>query len=387
MKFKITMVILAFTIFMVLMIACEGPDQPTYNENNDPNPTGNPAAVISSLSPTEGFLKDVITINGSGFNTTPEYNLVAFGTQVANCISASATKLEVIAPNLSDETVNVKMAVKGSEFWSNELEFTFYNTLEVIDEEIVWPNGVAVDDNDNVYIGSADEGIIYKIDPDGNKTEFAEVPISGSMEFGPENYLYICAQGEGKIVRVSPDGNTIEDVVEVESPIDFDWDANGDMYIVSNWIEAEEMGGIFRYDTGGNLTQLVTLGSCKCLRIFENILVVSDIWEGNILRYDITASGLENETVILSDFTALGIEFDANGMLYFTHAWEETLYFMEPEEGAEMQVMYDGQLMTPMHYLTFYKKKMYIVYPGWGDVGMTMSAYIGVDQAPNYGRP
>jgi len=381
MKFKITLVILAFTIFMVLMIACEGPDQPTYTADNDPNPTGKTAAVISSISPTEGYLKDVVTIHGSGFDATPENNFVAFGNLVAKCVSATADMLEVVAPNINDATVNVKVAVKASEFWSNETEFTFYNTLAVIDEEIVWPNGVAVDDNDNVYIGSADEGIIYRIDPAGTKTEFASVPISGSMEFGPENYLYICTQGEGKIVRVSPDGTTVEDVVEVDSPIDFDWDAAGNMYIVSNG------GAIYKYDTAGGLTEVASIGSPKCLRVFENILVVSDIWDGNIWRYDITASGLENEQVILSDFTPLGIEFDADGMLYFTHAWETSLYVMEPEAGAEVEEIYSGQLMSPMHYLTFYGKKMYIVYPGWGDVGMTMSAYIGVEQAPNYGRP
>lgn len=383
MKFKITLVILAFTIFMVLMVACEGPDQPTYTADNDPNPTGKTAAVISSISPTEGYLKDVVTIHGSGFDTTPENNFVAFGTQVAECVSATADMLEVIAPNINDETVPVKVAVKASEFWSNGTDFTFYNTLAVIDEEIVWPMGAAIDDNDNVYVGSSNEGIIYKIDPAGTKTAFANVPISGSMEFGPENYLYICTQNDGKIVRVSPDGNTVEDVVEVDAPIDFDWDVDGNMYIVSN------AGAIYKYDTSGGLTEVASIGSPKCLRIFENILVVSDIWNGNILRYDITASGLENEQVINSDYTPLGIEFDENGMLYFTHAWGATLYAMQPEAGAEVQALFDEQLVSTMHYLTFYHKKMYITAPAGSseDPGTTMSAYIGVEQAPNYGRP
>jgi sugar lactone lactonase YvrE len=155
------------------------------------------------------------------------------------------------------------------------------------------------------------------------------------------------------------------------------------MYIVSNG------GAIYKYDTSGGLNEVASIGSPKCLRIFENILVVSDIWNGNILRYDITASGLENEQVIYTneDSGPLGIEFDVNGMLYFSQAWNTSLYVMQPEAGAAVEEIYADQLMTPMHYLTFYGKKMYIVYPGWADVGTTMSAYIGVEQAPNYGRP
>jgi len=384
MKFKILLVTLGLAAMVVMLIvACE--DQPTSNLENDPNPTGLSPASITSLSPNEGYLKDVIIITGQGFNSTPALNFVAFGTKTAVVISSSNTQLEVIAPNIAGETVNVKVAVKGSELWSNEAEFTFFETLEVIDEEIVWPNGVAVDNSDNVYIGSASDGIIYKISPDGSKSEFAYVDVNGAMEFGPENYLYVCEKGEGKIVRISPDGGTVEDVVKVDEPIDFDWDSNQDMYIVSNWIEAEEMGGIFQYNTSGTLTQLVTLGSPKCVRIFEENLYISNIWDGQILKYDITSAGLENEEIIYEGDSPLGLEFDVDGTMYFTEAWETSLYTIKAD-GTE-EVIYEEQLMTPMHYLTFYNKTMYIVYPGWSDVGMTMSAYIGVDQAPNYGRP
>ena len=326
----------------------------------------------------------MVKIYGSGFSTEAENNFVSFGVKVAEVITATPTMLEVKAPNISGEDVNVKVAVKGSEYWSDEVGFSFLDALSVVDEEIVWPNGVAVDDSENVYIGSADEGVIYKIAPDGNKTEFAYESISGAMEFGPDNYLYVCEQGEGKIVRISPDGGTVEDVVEIESPIDFDWDSNQDMYIISNWIDAEEMGGIFRYTSAGTLTQLVTLGSPKCIRIFNQNLYVSDIWDSQILKYDITTGGLENEEVVYEGDSPLGIEIDAEGTLYFTEAWETSLYTLTSD--GDQEILYEDQLMTPMHYLTFYGKKMYIVYPGWGDVGTTMSAYIGVEQAPNYGR-
>jgi len=382
MKFKLLLIALTALMLALFMIACEGPDQPTYTAENDPNPTGGTPATISSLSTDSALFRQIVTITGSGFNTDPAFNFVAFGTKTGKILSSTATQIEVQAPSYSDATVDVKIAVKGSEFWSNTAPLYFKDAaalVHVVDEEISWPNGVAVDDDNNVYVGSANDGVIYKIDPSGTKTEFSPAAISGAMEFGPNGYLYVCEQGEGKIVRISPDGSTTEDVVEVDSPIDFDWDVDGNMYIVSN------AGAIFKYDTGGGLNEVASIGSPKCLRIFESNLYVSDIWNGAILKYDITASGLENEEVFYAGDSPLGIEFDSNGTMYFTEAWETSIYLIEQDGSTD--VIFEGLLTTPMHYLTFYHDRMFIVYPGWGDVGQTLMCEMPAEQAPNYGRP
>ncbi|MDZ7374658.1 MAG: IPT/TIG domain-containing protein [candidate division KSB1 bacterium] len=361
---------------------CEAPTDPMYNTYGgnipDPFPSGRPAARLDSLRPQSGYLKDIVILYGSGFDPDPVYNFVAFGKRRAEVLEASENMLKVRAPNISGETVEVKVAVRGSEFWSNSLPFEFLNALEVINEDIVWPNGVAVDENDYVYVGSAAEGVIYRIGPDRTKEVFCSVPISGSMEFGPGGYLYVCAQHEGKIVRVSPDGSTVEDVVTVEHPVDFDWDANGNLYIVSNGI------GIHRLDPGGDLKLVAEIENPKSIRVFGNNVWVTDIWNGKIYKYDITSEGLENQETVYEGEAPVGLEFDAEGTMYFTEAWETSLYSMKPD--GSIEVLYEGQLMTPMRYLTFYGKKLYIVFPGWGEEGKVVSAYIGVMQAPNYGR-
>ena len=48
--------------------------------------------------------------------------------------------------------------------------------------------------------------------------------------------------------------------------------------------------------------------------------------------------------------------------------------------------IYKEQLLSPMRYITFFGKAVYVVFPGWGDVGQVMMANIGVQQAPRYGR-
>jgi sugar lactone lactonase YvrE len=359
--------------------ACEGPNQPTYGPGNpDPNPTGKTSASLSEVSPSEGYLKDVITITGSGFNQTPRFNFVAFGTQTGTVVEASETELKVRAPNISGESVKIRVAIKGSESWSNELDFAFKNAMQIVDEEIAWPNGVDVDADGNVYVGSAADGMIYKITPEGEKSEFAEVPVNGAIRFGPQQYLYVCEKGESKIVRVSPDGGTVEDVVELDAePVYFDWDAGRNLYVVGNGV------GLYRVDGSGAVTFQDSVANGKSCRVFGDKLYLTDIWDSRILRYDITPDGLTNREVFLEGDSPAGVEFDAEGTMYYTLAWQTSLYLLGAD-GSE-SVMYEEQLATPMRYLTAHGKFLYIVYPGWGDVGQVIRVYLGVDQAPNYG--
>lgn len=361
----------------MLLIACEGPDQPVYGPNHpDPNPTGLGPAVVTSISPSSGYLKDIITIDGSGFDLKPANNFVMFGTRTGEVVSATATQLQVRAPVLSDEEVKVRVAVKGSEFWSNESDFAFLPALETIDEEISWPNGIAVDDDGNVFVGSANDGVIFKITPAGEKSEFASVAVNGSIHFGPNKWLYVCVKGEGKIVKISPDGATIEDVVSVADPVDFTWDANHDLFIVANGV------GVFKM-VGGEAVQLAEVANGKNCRVFGSYLYVNDIWDGFIIRWPITATGIGDVETVLETDSPSSLEFDVDGLLYFCKAWETSLFLINAD--GDEEVLYEGELMTPMRYTAFKGKTFYFVYPGWGDVGGVMKAYVGVQQAPDYG--
>jgi len=183
---------------------------------------------------------------------------------------------------------------------------------------------------------------------------------------------------DGKIVRISPDGSTIEDYVEAEGAVDFDWASNGNMYIVQNW-----GGGISMFD-GSAVTHVSEYeGELKSCRVFGEYLYVTAIWDGMILKFPITVDGLGDAEVVFEGDSPVGLEFDSEGTMYYTLAWETSLYTMK-EDGSE-EVLYEGELMTPMRYITFHNKAMYIVFPGEGEVGAVMKAYIGVEQAPNYG--
>ena len=375
----------------LLTLGCEDNNQPILGvDDTDPNPTGGPASSITVLSPTEGFLKDVVVIQGSGFNTTPGYNLVRFGNKVGTVTAATATELTVQTPNLADVTVMVQVAVKGSEVWSNELPFTFKPTLTVVDSSTEWPNGVDVDDDGNVYFGATVGEQIIKVTPDGVRSVFADVPVRGAVRFGPGGYLYVCEKWEGKVVRISPDGATIEDVADVSDPTSLDWDADGNLYIVSG------DAGINIMDSGGNLSYVDLDGaSVKNCRVFDGYLYISKIWDAQISRFPINGGSLGEEEVYLDTnddgYSPSSFEFDENGTMYWSHAWDTNLYTLTPD-GSTGEVLYEGEMGdpagSPLRYMTFHNKSIYAVYPGWGEggIGQVQSAYIGVMQAPNYGR-
>jgi sugar lactone lactonase YvrE len=362
--------------------ACEGPSQPKYGpENPDPNPTGKAAAVLNEVSPEEAYFNEIVTIKGSGFDTRPEFNFVAFGTKVAPVLEATAAELKVKAPLFNGDSVQVRVGVKGSELWSNSLDFVFKTLApKMIDEEIPWPNGVDVDAEGNVFVGSAGEGVIYKITPEGDKSVFATVPVNGSIRFGPQNNLYVCVKGENKIVRVSADGASVEDVVTLDaSPVYFDWDADKNLYIVGNDV------GIFRLDPSGGLTLQDSVGSPKSCRVFGNHLYVTNIWDSQILRYEITPDGLTGKEVLLEGDSPVSLELDAEGTLYYALAWESSLY-LKKTDGSE-EVMYEGELAPQMRFMAFHGKYMYLVFTG-GDAesaGQVFQVYVGAEQAPNYG--
>lgn len=365
----------------VMFTACNQLEHPIYGSDNpDPNPTGSSPATITDITPSEGYLKDVITIQGSGFSSVLEENLVSFGKKIGKVLSATNTNLQVETPTITGQTVEVKVAIKGSEFWSNSGEFTFKDAVQYVHDNINWPMGVDADTDGNVYVGSAGDEVIYMINPDGDLSVFAEVLPVGAIRFGPENWLYVCNSWDGTVTRISPDGTTEELYAEVEAALDIDWDASGNTYVLQNW-----GGGVIRIDPSDNQTEVIESGvyegEIKSCRIFGDYFYFTEIWGSTIWRMDITSSGLENPVAVYEGDSPVGIEIDENGTVYFTEAWEETLYTLNPDDG-EVEALFEGELMTPMRYLNFVDKIIYIVYPGWGDIGEVMSVFIGIPQAP-----
>ena len=372
---------------LIMAVTCEIPDNPIYDSSNpDPNPTGTQAATITDIDPSEGFFDEIVTITGTGFNPDKDHNLVQIG-GAATVLTASATQLTVSLPTKSGITVPCRVAPLGAIDWSNSIDFTYKPAVIVRAEGLNWPMGVEADAEDNVYVGSASDGMIYKFDPDGNQSTFAEVPVWGALRWGPDGYLYVAAANEGQIIRVSPDGGTVEVYVDgAGSVTDFDWAENGNLYILRTWEE-----GIAMYKDGV-VTDLVSGEDMdpKAGRVLGDYLYVSSGWSWAFRKYPITADGLGDGEIVFWD-GVLGVEADINNNVLYTLVDNYTIFSMAPDGSTE--TFFEGDLIddaeSHLRYIRYHGKSLYVVHPGWsGDgEGSVKQIYLAVEQAPNWGLP
>jgi hypothetical protein len=377
---------LAILACLLILPACEIPDNPTYGPDHpDPNPAGTAPAVLTAVTPNVGFLNEVVSITGSGFNPNPDDNLVQFGTGVGTVLEATATELTVKLPALQGVTVMCRVAVKGAVEWSNELPVTFNLAIVDIALGLNWPQGVEADDAGNVYIGSNSDETVYKVDPDGNQTVYAAgVPVSGAMRWGPNGDLFVCTDWSG-VTRISDNGATVESYVDVGSAKDFDWAENGNMYIISNGghIEVYDGAAVTRVDDSG--------GEYKSCRIFGNYLYVTDRGDDQLCKFPITAGGLGDKEVISEDNNPVGIEIDANGLIIVTSTRDYSLFTYD-SDGVDQGALFDGELgdeaeSNALRAIRMHGKFVYAAYPGGSGngAGSVKRIYVGVEAAPNWG--
>lgn len=77
--------------------------------------------IISSFSPNSGNRGQEVTIQGSNFNPSKEYNVVYFGNVQATTISASRTELKVNNNKLTSGDHKIKLTSNGYQIESSEL--------------------------------------------------------------------------------------------------------------------------------------------------------------------------------------------------------------------------------------------------------------------------
>jgi hypothetical protein len=374
-------------LFLTLALAaCDGPTHSNYyGTDRDPLPGGGDPPTLALLEPDRGFAGDQITISGDGFRADTSETMVNIGTAVAEIVSVTENDLTVIAPSNESGLKRVRVAIWGSEEWSNEMMFNYLSDFVLFEYDTPTPKGVAVDAEGDLYISSGANSAVYRIDAeDSTMSTYATLPVTGPMDFGPGGDLYVVTSNG--IDRVTP-GGTVENVVSLSGVVGFDWDENGDLYVlVSNRIHRL---------SGGTLTEAATVTQGQRLRVFDGHVYVTELSRARVSRFPITGDGLgELEIYFNAGTPVAGLDIDADGNVYAGGFVRDYVLQAAPDRVDDSdigEIPNEEDRANPFRKVTnrlgviyLHGSVMYLIQDD--PAGKVWRIFIGEQSAPRYGR-
>lgn len=208
---------------------------------------------ISTLSPTSGLVGTVVTLSGTGFSSITTQNMVFFNGIAAVVTAATATQLTVLEPGgVSTGAVTIK--VNGLVATGPIFSYGGVITLAGSPTNPLYgfnTNGIAIDANGNVYVANNTQNNIIKIMTDGSQSIFAGSTTGQSgfvngngttalfsgvngMAFDNDGNLYLCDQNNNAIRKISPSADVTTFSTLSYSPYFIVTGTNGFFYVSGN---------------------------------------------------------------------------------------------------------------------------------------------------------
>ncbi len=346
-------VFLPVLIFLGFFYDCDKDVTPSLF---DPNATSKPAPVITEITPAGGAyaaIEDVI-IKGKNFSSVAEENLVFFDGSLAQVITASPSQLTVQTPNVTGDSLEVKIAVLGAELFSEPVLYKLKPAvikLGAFMETETEAYAVDVDKDENVYVSLIGK-VIKKIDPAGVTTTLANVSFlkpTGGMKMGPGYVLYAAfsAGRVKKIATISANGSEGTFTTLPDAPQDFDFDINGNIWIS---IGAD----IYLIKPDASKTKVKTFAMpVKTVRVFNSYLYLSGknetSGEAKIWRCEIQGETLGTEELVLdmsatnwlTNVSVNSFTFAEDGEMYLATDNLDAIFVYNPVNGS-YKTLYPG---------------------------------------------
>jgi len=371
MKFSFLKYVLAVCFFIFILSSCEE-DEPTGFTTDGPIPT------VTSVEPETLLIGETATITGSSFHHDPTQNIVRlgydslFGYVTTRAHAGSGNTLEFYHPKVRGDSIPYiasKLSVTRTDaaYYSNEadviMEVKVPPTWSIFRDDFSQPGAIVFDDDDNCYIADRSEAMIYKITPDGVKSEFGALEPgdnAGDLAFGPDGSLYFGAGWTNELRKFPPEGGDYE-IMDVDTnevggnfrPYGLDFDDSGNLYVTGNW--GSYLWRITPDGEGSVLTEVPHGLSCKVFDgyVYWNVRGVGgEPGDGpnQILKAPITAEGIGTIETVFDDpdwtgdylYGAGAIEIDVDGNVYaISSYWENgnLCQFTPTEDGYTPEVL------------------------------------------------
>ncbi len=382
-------------VFLLLFAACQYDYPPSLF---DPNEKSKPQPVVTEVIPPDSAYAGVgtITIRGRNFSPKPEENLVFFNAQRAEVLQASETELVVKTPNLVADSILIKIAVHGAELFSEPVRYKLVAAVsehgKLLEGEVAF--GIAADREGNIFV-SIEGKRIKKITPAGKTSIFTNTTFlrANSMKMGPGDTLYAAtAAGRARIIQtISPDGVGRTFVSLPGNPRDFDFDADGNI-----WVSAFKDIYLVRPDGSRAKADSYPV-DIEAVRVFEGYLYVGGkdelSGEAKIWRSPIQGETLGEKEVFLDLAAANWLE--GADVLSLTFAKDGTLYLgtNHPKYGIfvvnankEGEPLYPGLIEPQVYAMTWPAGNAIfavVQFPGGSKI---IKVNVGKEGAPYYGR-
>jgi hypothetical protein len=356
---------------LVLVVACDtGPAESVYDPDRQPLPD----PVITSVAPDGAALAgvDEVTLTGQNFSSTPSKNLVYFGVDRAQVLSASPTQLVVLPKPVPAESVEIRVTVigeeVGAEHFSNAVSYrmdpayTLFGSIGRVEE----PVAIATDDSGLLYMSLVSGGSsagFKTISTEGVRADYAATAFQWrALAPGPDGLLY-AVRGIRAAFRFAQDG--AQETFLALTPtnlrlVALTFDPDGNL-----WTGGDATPEIIRIAPDKTVARFAFDGKITALEVFGDALyAVAEATEGyGVWRFPMDANRDLGAGQMVFDITAeLGagvaseaIAFAADGTMFlgtdrtnpvevvYNNGSHETLYpgVLVPPDGVPASAVLD----------------------------------------------
>ncbi|RMF63236.1 MAG: hypothetical protein D6743_11025 [Calditrichaeota bacterium] len=329
----------------------------------NPQWQGRPDPVISRVEPAEGAFAGIglVTLYGENFSSDAAENHVYFDGVSAEILSASTTSVQVKAPNITGDSVRIKLRVDGAilfaEWYPYRLEPAAieWGDFDQFDDAYA----IACDKDENVYVSLKGKKIV-RVTPDGERQEYATslADKASGMKIGPDGSIYY-VNILPFMFRIPPQGN---DGLFARLPggaFDLDFGPNGNIYCGGSG------KALYRVKTDGSSEVAADYGNVtiRTVRVFNGYVYVGgkdgDTGQHNVWRNQILSATelgpkelyFEWSNKIGAHADLLSLTFAEDGDMYVGTNAPEAIFVVHPD--GSFEPLYPGVIEPETYAMTW----------------------------------